>query len=391
MQRYHINNHSRASRFSTAGGCDEIHCMVRSDQGMSFDAALDSIVKRYAEMCEQLKLSHNDAVLARVYLSDIENQKNTSRTSALPALFPHSVISVVQGRPLMCGPIMLSAYHLLIPSAPSWQRTEYNESLMRMSTIVPGRHYRMLLTANFGGRGAVDSYEQTNGVLSSLGPVLESSGMTLCDNTIRTWIYVRDIDTRYSGMVKSRREFFASNGLTEKTRYLASTGIEGKSLNLESAISFDSLSYAPLAPAQIVRMEVPSHMPPTISYGVTFERGLRVRFGDRSHLYISGTASIDAAGAIMHPGNCTKQAGRMVENVDALLRKQGAGLGDMACAILYVRDIHDAPTTCDIVSRALPPDTPLVVVEGSVCRPGWLTEMEGIALVKDTNDFPAFL
>jgi len=391
MQRYHINNHSRASRFSTAGGCDEIHCMVRSDQGMSFDAALDSIVKRYAEMCEQLKLSHNDAVLARVYLSDIENQKNTLRTSALPALFPHSVISVVQGRPLMCGPIMLSAYHLLIPSAPSWQRTEYNESLMRMSTIVPGRHYRMLLTANFGGRGAVDSYEQTNGVLSSLGPVLESSGMTLCDNTIRTWIYVRDIDTRYSGMVKSRREFFASNGLTEKTRYLASTGIEGKSLNLESAISFDSLSIAPLDPAQIVRMEAPTHMPPTISYGVTFERGLRVHFGDRSHLYISGTASIDAAGAIVHPGNCQKQAQRMLENVKALLEKQDATFDDMACAILYVRDIHDAPMVYDIVSRALPPDTPLTVVEGSVCRPGWLTEMEGIAIIKDTNGYAPFL
>jgi len=263
--------------------------------------------------------------------------------------------------------------------------------MLRMAIAVPGRNYRMLLTANFGGRGPVDAYEQTREIFGFLDPALEANGMLLSANTIRTWVYVRDIDNRYSDMVKSRREFFARHKLTEATRYLASTGIEGKSLHVESAVSFDSLSLAPLDPAQIVRMEAPTHMPPTISYGVTFERGLRVRFGDRSHLYISGTASIDASGAIMHPGDCRKQAHRMLENVNALLEKQGAGLNDLACATLYVRDIHDAPAIHEIVSQALPPDTPLAVVEGSVCRPGWLTEMEGIALMKDKNEFPAFL
>ena len=390
MDRLHISDHTAASRFSTPQGCDEIHCVIRSDRGMSFDAALSAVVKRYAGACERLGLSCRDAVFGRVYFSDIENQKDRLCASALAGSFPHAALSVVQGRPLAGGPVMLAAYHIPIPDAEPCARTDYNESMLRMSTVVPGRHYRMLLTANFGGRGTADAYRQTREVLASLGSALERNDMSLSANAIRTWVYVRDIDNRYKDMVRARREFFAAGGLTEKTRYLASTGIEGKTAHIESAVSVDSLSLAPLDPAQIVRMEAPTHMPPTISYGVTFERGLRVRFGDRSHLYISGTASIDAAGAILHPGDCAKQAGRMLENVDALLKKQGAGLGDMACAIQYVRDIHDAPAAQEIVSRALPPDTPLAVVEGSVCRPGWLTEMEGIALMKDTNGFPSF-
>ncbi|MFN2115781.1 MAG: sugar phosphate nucleotidyltransferase, partial [Anaerolineae bacterium] len=53
----------------------------------------------------------------------------------------------------------------------------------------------------------------------------------------------------------------------------------------------------------------------TIDYGVTFERGIRIRFGDRSHLHISGTASIDKCGEIVHPGDILKQTERTVANI----------------------------------------------------------------------------
>ena len=97
--------------------------------------------------------------------------------------------------------------------------------------------------------------------------------MTLLGNTIRSWVFVRDIDNNYRGMVEARKNFFKRNDLTDETRYLASTGIEGKSRNVNSLVSIDLLSISDLSPRQIVRMEARANMSPTIDYGVTFERG----------------------------------------------------------------------------------------------------------------------
>lgn len=158
-----------------------------------------------------------------------------------------------------------------------------------------------MLTANYSNDAAFDAQLQTDLVFKSLNATIERNGMRLLDNTIRTWVYVGDVDNHYKTMVGARREYFTAQGLTDRTRYLASTGIEGGCQSPERIVSVDSLSIGGLRPEQIVRLEAPSHLSPTIVYGVTFERGLRVRFGDRSHLYISGTASIDSRGRSCFP------------------------------------------------------------------------------------------
>ena len=76
-----------------------------------------------------------------------------------------------------------------------------------------------------------------------------------------------------------------------------------------------------------------------IKYGVTFERGLRVRFGDRSHLYISGTASIDKNGDVIHVSDVKNQRRQTLDNVKALLSPHGARLKDMAYIIVYLRSL----------------------------------------------------
>lgn len=65
------------------------------------------------------------------------------------------------------------------------------------------------------------------------------------------------------------------------------------------------------------------YLNPTYEYGVTFERGVRVDYGDRSHIFISGTASIDNRGRVVHAGDVRRQTERMWENVEALLREGG--------------------------------------------------------------------
>ncbi len=158
--------------------------------------------------------------------------------------------------------------------------------------ITTGQHYSLLLTANNTCDGS-GSEKQTEGLFSIHCNTLNKYKMSLQNNTVRTWIYVRDIDNNYKGMVDARRELFSRVGLTEKTRYIASTGIEGKTAQTQLLVTMDSLSIGNLKEEQIVRMEALENLSSTIVYGVTFERGTRIRFGDRSHLYISGTASID--------------------------------------------------------------------------------------------------
>ena len=214
--------------------------------------------------------------------------------------------------------------------------------------------------------------------------------MRLTDNAIRTWVFVRDIDNNYRDMVKIRKVFFTAHGLTDKTRYLASTGIQGNAASAGQLVSIDSLSIGGLRPGQVVRMEAPSHLSSTILYGVTFERGLRVRFGDRSHLYISGTASIDHKGDVLFIGDAARQTERTIENIKALLAAHKAVIGDMAYIIAYVRNIDDQDEVRRVLDREIGSDIPMVFAEAAVCRPTWLVELEGLALIPDKSEFPPF-
>jgi enamine deaminase RidA (YjgF/YER057c/UK114 family) len=171
---------------------------------------------------------------------------------------------------------------------------------------------------------------------------------------------------------------------------VASTGIEGNAVDSGALVSMDSLSFGGLKEKQILPMNALDNLPLTITYGVTFERGLRIKFGDRSHLYISGTASIDKSGEIMHGGDVENQTRRTLDNIEMLLKNQGAALSDMAYLLCYVRNVKHVDCVNAILKDRIPSDIPLVIMQGAVCRPGWLVEVEGVAIMPDKNHFPPF-
>ncbi len=112
---------------------------------------------------------------------------------------------------------------------------------------------------------------------------------------------------------------------------------------------------------------------------MTFERGTRVAYGDRAHCLISGTASIDAAGRVVHRGDVARQLDRALENVAALLADGGAGLDDLTHLLVYLRDPADHARVLAYLDERLP-DLPTVILHGPVCRPEWLIEVEGVAV-----------
>ena len=97
-------------------------------------------------------------------------------------------------------------------------------------------------------------------------------------------------------------------------------------------------------PEQVQYLKALDHLSPTYIYGVTFERGTSVAYRDRKHIIISGTASIDSKGEILHPGDVSLQLDRTIENIDVLLDQAGASLDDMCMSIAYVRDRSDLET-----------------------------------------------
>jgi enamine deaminase RidA (YjgF/YER057c/UK114 family) len=111
---------------------------------------------------------------------------------------------------------------------------------------------------------------------------------------------------------------------------------------------------------------------------------------DRSRIYLAGTASIDAEGQIVHAGDVLRQTDRTLENLSALLEAGGGSLDDVAEMIVYLRDPSDAQRVVAHLD-ATQPGLPFIIVRASVCRPAWLVEMEGVALVANRDSrWPAF-
>jgi enamine deaminase RidA (YjgF/YER057c/UK114 family) len=387
-----IDSYTRCSTFSAPAnpGRDESCISVLTPEGLSFGEALAELDRSYAAALERQRLSDATVVFCRIFLSDILNQKaELLRSPLFERLRASCALSIIEQKPVGSGPVSLLAYHIGTWDNAVAKQVAHDD--WRNDLVVTGRNYSLLLTANYTDGDTFNAYAQTQRIFETLNLTIEQNGMNLLDNGIRTWVYVRDLDNHYKDMVRARREYFAAHGLTDKTRYLASTGILGMTHSPERILSVDSLSVGGLKPGQIIRMEALSHLWPTILYGVTFERGLRVRFGDRSHLYVSGTASIDTKGDVLHLGDAEAQTRRAVENVRALLDVQSAQLADLAYVIAYVRNAHDRQRVAKVLEEELGGKTPLILTEAAVCRPTWLMELEGVAITPDQNEFPPFM
>jgi enamine deaminase RidA (YjgF/YER057c/UK114 family) len=380
------------SHYRSALGVDEYFMVLRVPYQPTLAKQLSHLAHSYEQGCAQVGIAVDTVVFSRIYSSDTANQDPAIRSSSLYRKLSAGAISIVGQTPAFCGSVAVLTYHCAregkaIDTTPV--HADGEDGLQ--SRLVQGEHYSMLWNGNYRIGQPFDSAAQTKWIFDKLGEKLTDQGMTFLDNAVRSWVYVRDVDNHYKGLVEERKSYFSSVGLDEKSRYLASTGIEGRNSIVSSLVLVDMLSYGGLEPGQIERMDVLTHMPRTIDYGVTFERALRVRFGDRSHIYLSGTASIDENGVVLHLGDIVAQTHRAIENIKALFATQGATLADLAYLLVYMRDIKAAEAIQAELRKEVAETVPVLFLEGPVCRPTWLVEIEGVAIVADENEFKPFL
>jgi enamine deaminase RidA (YjgF/YER057c/UK114 family) len=223
-----------------------------------------------------------------------------------------------------------------------------------------------------------DSETQTERVFSYLQKKLSELNATIEHSVLRTWIYSPHVDADYPGIVKARKDIFERINLTKETHYIASTGIQGGTGGRFTRVSMDAYAVIGIPEKNIRYIHAPEFLCPTHHYGVTFERATAVKLGQTDFLFISGTASIDKNGNIVHPGDVEKQTLRTLQNISALLDSAGFVKEDLSSFIVYLRDIADYGFTKPLIDQYRD-HLPAVYVKAPVCRPGWLIEIEATA------------
>ena len=229
-----------------------------------------------------------------------------------------------------------------------------------------------------GETKGLNSYTQAIMLFEKYLRIIKDRGLNLATHCVRTWLYVGDIDNNYAGVVKARNDIFHRYGLTIDTHFIASTGIGGLSQTRSACVAMDFLTFPCIHEEDKTYLKALDYLNPTHEYGVAFERGTRLTRPGQQQFFISGTASIDKHGNVIYVGDVMRQAGRLLENIGALLKDGGAQMNDVRYFIIYLRDISDYPQIHDFMTKAFP-QTPHVIVQAKVCRPEWLIEMECIA------------
>lgn len=354
---------ARVASFSPDGAIAEHHAVLRClDLRMPFAQQLDSMRQAVGRLAALLPKAR--PVFARYFLSDAANQAQGLADGW------ECAVSVVQQPPLNGSKLALWIYYqedarpVPVANTAMW--------------MVERGDYRHLWLGSASLPGAT-SYQATYDMLDAYASQLGDLGLSLADNCLRTWFFVRDVDVNYRGVVEGRNRLFDRNGLTADTHFIASTGIGGVPARPDVSVLFDAYAVGGIKPEQVKYLHAPSHLNPTHEYGVAFERGTAVDYADRRHVFISGTASINNRGEVEHPGDIVRQTARMLENVEALLADADCGWQDVAHCIVYLRDTADYDVVSEIFVQRLP-DMPRVITLAPVCRPGWLVEVECMAI-----------
>jgi enamine deaminase RidA (YjgF/YER057c/UK114 family) len=364
------------SRFRGRGGVDELNIVIEPTDCEAVDVQLQWIEEACRAVLDCLGLDPGSAVFRRFFCGDISNQSAALRARPFsnPATADNPcAVSWVRQPPAAPARLALWAYHIDDPSKPLDKSLEGPTLTLHRGALA--HHWTTGLTCLYGS-----SDHQTRGILEQYDAFLKSRGLSLADDVVRTWFFVRDIDANYQGLVVARREFFARHGLTAATHFIASSGIEGAHANPAATLTLDAYAISGLRSDQVAFLAAPDRLPPTHTYGVTFERATSIAYRDRKHILVSGTASIDRHGAVAHAGDLIRQIDRTLENMETLLGRADAGFKDLNVAVAYARNAADLPAVRRRLRERLG-ELPMPVVVAAVCRPGWLVEVEAIATI----------
>ncbi len=333
-------------------------------------------------------MTPRDIVAEKVFLSDIEAQVPDLAAirrefyGSVTGAALHPAATLVQQPPAQPGQLCEVQALALRGAGGSELPSRHLERLPWGATgrVVEASGLRHLFLANLTGGSPGDGLDfpaQASSMLRRAEALLGHEGLSFKD-VVRTWIYLADIERHYAALNGARRRFLTTRGVQPPP---ASTGIHGALRPRDRLCGLDLRAIAGHGALRVTPLHSPT-MNEASSYGSDFSRGMRVDLEDHAVLYISGTASIDTEGRVVHPGDLEGQVDRMLLNIEALLAGQGARFLDAVSSVTYIREAgYAAPFRRVAARRGLHSGLPNTVCLADICRPEWLCEMEMTAVL----------
>jgi enamine deaminase RidA (YjgF/YER057c/UK114 family) len=373
---------------------------IQAGQGQAFlvasvqspgDAA-DSAREAYIRIGQTLSEHRLEIVHERIFGSlSVEPSVTAARDHALRTcgIPPDNPVTYVQGTPPWGDGLAGAIIHAVSPDKPGdvwsimdgenpcgrgWQR---NDSTWLVLQNISGNHLR---SGNNGNRPL-----HVREMIDRAERILRENGASYGD-VIRTWFYLPDILDWYAGFNKIRNERYGELGIMpgpgDKDLLLpASTGIRG-----------ETPSGAPAA-MDLIAVKRGSFMRPLIKqltnvgqldafrYGSAFSRGALIQDAAFSLIEVSGTAAIDERGKSRFIDDIRGQINCTFDKVEKLLNREGATLGDIAAATVFVKKPEYAEVFREMACERGLKDFPAVCVVADVCRDELLFEIDAEAAI----------
>jgi enamine deaminase RidA (YjgF/YER057c/UK114 family) len=217
--------------------------------------------------------------------------------------------------------------------------------------------------------------------------LLEENGAHYRD-VAKTWIYISEILDWYDEFNLARNEVYSrfdlmpSSSSDRGSRPVllpASTGIKGES-PFGAGCIMDALAVlgSPEMPPPFKLMSNIKQKDAFL-YGSAFSRGVCIPEPDLCQIYVSGTAAIDEEGNSLFPGDARAQISFTLDAIDALLKQEGASLGDVCDATVFLKrkaDVHIFREICEELGLT---EMPHVLSVADICRDELLFEMDAFA------------
>lgn len=216
--------------------------------------------------------------------------------------------------------------------------------------------------------------EQTVNILNTAQRLLNINGLGF-ENTVRTWYYLDNILDWYGDFNKARTAFFDSHGIFDKL-VPASTGIEGKNPD-NSKICLELTAIKPKTESFLIQ-KIPSPLQCSAEdYGSSFSRAIKYADNDHTYVTISGTASLDATGNVLHKNDPEKQIEQTFIIVEKILESQSFEFSDAVRAYAYLRDKSFADVFQNYLKKTgLDKKIGFICSENRVCWEHLLFEIE---------------
>lgn len=115
----------------------------------------------------------------------------------------------------------------------------------------------------------------------------------------------------------------------------------------------------------------------------SYSHAVRVESGDAVWVHVSGQVALDADGRLVGPDDPRTQTEQVFENLQAILRANGASFADVVKISTFLTTLDDLAGVREVRSRYLPAEPPAstTVQVVALVSPEFLIEIDVVAVV----------